>query len=308
VRVVVGGLLFSVLPLCITSCCGQPIVVPASSNPRTHPENVLKILSWNVFLMPVNASPRNRERAAAIAQELLAQDFDILCLQKVFDDCARETLETALAVRYPHRFGPANSCKSPFPNSGVLLLSRIPLTDYHELQFDESADVEVLSRKGALMVSGEFAGHPIQIVATHLQGDDAPYYRPYHQHIRNRQIRQIALELLYPHAKSDAVIFVCGDFSTPRGSPGYQHLLTTLGVRNGPGYRVTLDDSIANDLAGSRTGRARELDYILVRENHLPITGNWERIIFRRSGWDGPRGRTDLSYRYAVGASFEFGQ
>src|SRR5580765_8244645 len=56
------------------------------------------ILTWNVWMMPqwTGASPRNEPRAAAIAAALLEEDFDILCLQKVFDADARYILERSL--------------------------------------------------------------------------------------------------------------------------------------------------------------------------------------------------------------------
>jgi len=67
---------------------------------------MLKVLTWNIWMMPpwTHASPDNGARAAAIAQVVLALDYDILCLEKVFDSAAREVLATRLAGRYPHAY------------------------------------------------------------------------------------------------------------------------------------------------------------------------------------------------------------
>src|SRR5262249_19927258 len=114
-----------------------PVISPQPEQPSDGARSSLTLLTWNIFMMPswTCESPTNDERAAAIAKELLDRDFDILCFQKAFDGSARGVLERALAVRYPYRFGPANNSFSLRINSGVWVLSRLPLTDYQQIQF-----------------------------------------------------------------------------------------------------------------------------------------------------------------------------
>lgn len=278
----------------------------------------LKVLTWNIWMMPtwVFQSPNNAGRAAAIGVELSKLDFDILCLEKAFDSGARDVIGNALGGCHPYRYGPANDAGLSLKiGSGVWVLSRIPLTDYHEIQFNESAGVESFSRKGAVLLSGAVGSHKFQIVATHLQGDDGPSYRPDYQLIRNHQMAQISSDLIEPHADKTVPRLVCGDFCTPRWdednpfneSDGYRTMLATFGAENGPDNRVTLDDSrVHNDLAIDNTGRAAELDYILLRSAGCAVTADWSRLVLRSRGWDGPNGRQDLSYRYGVGASVAF--
>jgi endonuclease/exonuclease/phosphatase family metal-dependent hydrolase len=275
----------------------------------------LKLLTWNIWMMPgwVHASPRNGPRAAAIAAEIGKLDHDILCFEKAFDTEARDVLWAALHGRYPYRFGPANSTGlSVKVNSGVWVLSRVPLTGYREIEFDKSAGVEVLSRKGAMMLSGEHGGHRFQLVATHLQGDDGPDFRPDRQRIREWQMNQIYVELVKPHQQAGVPLFVCGSFATPRyeekqpgvETEGYRYLMATFGAENGAALRITSDDDVRrNDLAQGNTGRATEEDYILVRRNGCAVTTEWSRLILRHRGWDGPHGRQDLAYDYAVAAA-----
>src|SRR5206468_3541931 len=61
----------------------------------------LNILTWNIWMMPpwTFQSPRNEQRAEAIAAELLKLDVDVLCLQKAFHKPARTVLERALSAR-----------------------------------------------------------------------------------------------------------------------------------------------------------------------------------------------------------------
>jgi hypothetical protein len=106
---------------------------------------------------------------------------------------------------------------------------------------------------------------------------------------------------------------VCGDFGTPRfadacadETASYHNMLSTLGVENGVPCRITLDET-DNELARSDTGRKNELDYVLVRKNGCELDVERTRHVFKRSGWDAAQQRTDLSYRYAVGAKITFG-
>src|ERR1051325_9171199 len=110
------------------ACASAPRIMPVSTpDPvkfdacRIRGNRSFTILTWNVFMMPpwIHESPRNGPRAAAIAAALLERDFDILCLQKVFDGDARQILEGGLAAKYPYRFGPANDSCSLKINSGV---------------------------------------------------------------------------------------------------------------------------------------------------------------------------------------------
>jgi len=85
-------------------------------------------------------------------------------------------------------------------------------------------------------------------------------------------------------------------------------MLSNFRAENGREFRVTLDDSLAdNDLASDNTGRKNELDYVMIRANDCELTVERERHIFRRTGWDSSgKNRRDLSYRYAVSAAIQF--
>lgn len=301
--------------------CASPRLVPAPWPDLTHFDScpkggVLTILTWNIFMMPewVRESPRNQARAAAIAAELLTYDFDILCLQKVFDNAARDVLVGALASRYPYRFGPANDSSSIKLNSGVWVLSRHPLVDYQEIEFGECSCWECFARKGALMVSGTCESIPFRLIATHLQGEEGDAFTVKNQAIRDRQMIEIRNRLIVPHLQPGTPFIICGDFGTPRLSDSYpaetasyRKMLDTLGVENGQGLRLTLvDDPRENQLATGSTGRKNELDYVFIRTNGARVDVERARYVLKRSGWDPQTNRSDLSYRYAVAAKLTF--
>jgi endonuclease/exonuclease/phosphatase family metal-dependent hydrolase len=260
-------------------------------------------------------SPKNTLRARAIGAELLKHDAHILCLEKAFDGGAREVLRGILGARYPHRYGPVNKSGGLFKtNGGVWILSQLPLRDYHEIEFSDNDGVESFSRKGAMILTGSLGGSRFQVVGTHLQGDDGPFFDPDKQEVRDKQLHQLSCQLLARFATPTLPLFVCGDFCTPKYDPNrpaklsaaYGRMLETLRVADGPGDRITLDDRRAyNDIADDNRGRQAELDYILVRSNGHAMRGTWERKVFRHDNWDGA-GHRDLSYRYAVTAAVTF--
>ena len=324
------GWLGVLLLAAMAGCCarrweGARITVPAAP-PAAGVEagpSVLRILSWNVWLMPpwTLTSPGNSDRAAAIAAALKPLDLDILCLQKMFDRDARAVLMDALIERYPYQYGPANVDCSFNLTSGVVVLSRIPLSGYRETTFKRAAGIERFSNKGAMLLAGRIGAHPFQLVSTHLQGDDVPAFVPEKQVIRNEQMAQINDELIKPYADPSMPLFLCGDLNTPRygdptrrdprhlvEGPDYRRMLALFGAENGPAYRITMDDARAhNDIAPDNQGRTEEFDYVLVRKGGADITGVWERLILRHPGWAGGGDRRqDLSYHWATKATFTF--
>ena len=89
----------------------------------------------------------------------------------------------------------------------------------------------------------------------------------------------------------------------------YKEMLRTFNAENGAEARITLSDSLLdNDMATDDTGRKNELDYVLIAANGCPLSVQRARYVLRRQGWDTPPSvRSDLSYRYAVGATVAFG-
>ena len=256
----------------------------------------------------------NLSRAKAIGHELLKKDYDMLCLEKVFDNRARKVLTEELGARYPYRCGPANSGCSIKANSGVWVLSKFPIHEMQEIEFDDCGCIECLSRKGAMLLEANFHGHPFELLATHLQGEEGPVLTEKNNQVRKRQMEQIAKELLGKDINLNEPIFICGDFGTPRrdeinpqlNSPNYVEMLKILGAENDEQDRTTLNDNLwRNDLAQDNTYRTSEEDYILVKSNGIPLNISRDVVVLRNSTWDGSK-HNDLSYRYGVSAEIRF--
>jgi endonuclease/exonuclease/phosphatase family metal-dependent hydrolase len=278
---------------------------------------VLRILTWNIFMMPawIHESPRNEPRGAAIGATLREQDLDVICLQKAFDRGARDSLARALGGDYAYRYGPINDRTGVEINGGVWVLSRRPLIDYREIEFRDCGSVECFSRKGAMLLSGRCGPTPFRLVVTHLQGEEGPRFTEKNQRVRLDQMRAVQAQLVQPNLEPGVPFLICGDLGTPRftddgrtETAAYREMLATFGADNGAEARITLDETpTGSALARSAAGRRNELDYVLVRPNGARVTVQRERVILQRGGWDEPAGgRRDLSYRYAVSARVTF--
>ena len=235
-----------------------PVIQPAGSQRQT-----LKILTWNIYMLPF-CSPvnGNNRRARGIAQELSKSDFDILVFEEAFDFGARKILRAKLVNTFPYIYGPANDSYWPFrTNSGLWILSKIPLHQLEAIEFESRSGIDAMARKGAVLFEGEWQGQNFQLLGTHLQADSP-------DNIRRRQCEEIAGKLLKKYARNEVPQIVCGDFNIDNDDPdNYHFMLTTLDARNGSleGNLQSSYDEIDNDLAKCENGKKRLIDYVLLR-------------------------------------------
>ena len=227
----------------------------------------LKILSWNIYMLPyISLFNNNGERAKSIAKNLENSDCQIIVFQEAFSSKCRNILSKALFPNYPYQYGPANRNTLPLrTNSGLWVVSKIPLTELGEIQFSTSKGFDAVARKGAVLFEGCFNGSCFQLLGTHLQADAL-------DKVRNQQCSEIREHLLNPNFKQDTPQFICGDFNIDRNdSLNYRQMLKTLDAQNGQ-ISGTIDvtyDEVNNNLAKIVNGKRRVIDYVLVRNGQL---------------------------------------
>jgi len=97
---------------------------PEKENP---PLKKIKILSWNIYMLPhlVAAHSNKSERATVIGETLMRSDYDVIFFQEAFHSTARNKILTQLQNKFPYHAGPANrrffSLKT---NSGLWIFSK----------------------------------------------------------------------------------------------------------------------------------------------------------------------------------------
>ena len=227
----------------------------------------LKILTWNIYMLPFCAKyHRNSKRAEGIAREITQYNYDIIVFEEAFDYRARKILRSQLKGDFPFIYGPANESLFSFRiNSGLWILSKVPLHQLEQIEFRNRFGVDAFARKGAVLFEGEWQGQPFQLLGTHLQNDSPDT-------IRHGQCHEISDKLLNKYARADVPQIVCGDFNIEfEDKDNYRDMLRILDAENGglQGDLQSSFDEVDNKLAQKINGKRQLIDYVLVRNNKI---------------------------------------
>lgn len=270
---------------------------------RWQESSELRILSWNIYMLPyLSLFNDNDKRAKAIAERLNGSNYHLIVFQEAFSSKCRNIMSKILLAGFPYQYGPANEKRfSLRTNSGLWIVSKFPLTQLDQIKFSESKGYDAVARKGAVLFEGNFKGRNFQLLATHLQAEDS-------HDLRIKQCQEIKEHLLNPHFKKSIPQFLCGDFNIDMFDSGkYIEMLRILDASNGQinGERMVTYDEINNNLAYKPNGKRRILDYALVR--NAEIIESIERKVqtFLTGVGDG---ESNLSDHYAMEVNVSFSE
>ncbi|MFN5309943.1 MAG: endonuclease/exonuclease/phosphatase family protein [Candidatus Kapaibacterium sp.] len=200
----------------------------------------MKILSYNVALLPDVARFQRRKdskavqnvRANEIAKFINESDYDIVCLQEVFDEDDRNILINGLDK---NKYNPNNSVTKISDNdflhedSGLFVVSKYNLIKSSYEEFHESSGWEVFSDKGILGLHYKDNDRNLFIVNTHLQSDIVYCQTRQSQLL---QIRRFLFRLLEKHkdiiSQPTTELYVVGDFNVIGESCEYGDMLHYL--------------------------------------------------------------------------------
>jgi sphingomyelin phosphodiesterase len=261
----------------------------------------LKILTWNIYMLPhCSWIHGNCSRARVIAEQLKSSPYDIIVFEEAFDYKARKIIRRQLQELYPFIYGPANeSFFSIRTNSGIWILSKVPLKKLKEIEYKNRFGIDAMARKGAVMFEGEWNGRLFQLVGTHLQADSP-------DEVRREQCNEISNLLLKQFSKENVPQIVCGDFNIEmEDALNYHYMLNALDAENGlmEGDIHTSFDEIDNQLAKKQNGKKQLIDYVLVRNSRW-VKNIRRRISVIRAYHDNIL--MELSDHYGVEATFNF--
>ncbi len=260
-------LLVLTLSLSLSSCLRTPVREYDKYAQQAPEKEELKILSWNIYMLPPLIKRQfKKKRARRIPEVILPEGYDIIVFQESFHFWARHILRRKLKQEYPYQYGPANMrAASIRTNSGIWIVSKIPLTPLGTVRYDECSGFDCMSRKGSALLEGTWQGQQFQILGTHLESGD--------QEVRNTQYPQVRA-ILDEHKKDGVPQIICGDFNTAKKSADYPKMLEMLDAEDGEllNQEITLDGT-SDDFKNRGTGRtsAKIIDYIFYRGNgHVP--------------------------------------
>lgn len=223
----------------------------------------LKLLSWNIFMLPEFITFTNKvERAIEIGEMLRNSDYDVIVLQEAFMKKARVIIYEMIKDSFPYIIEPANNEVFSFKsNSGVWILSKVKLNVLGTTKFKFCKEADCMARKGAMMVEGEKNGKKFHLIGTHLQAENYP-------HIRKRQFKQIQDELISRFSKKDIPLIIGGDLNTEKmDTLHYKDMLMSLDAEDGD-----LEGEVQATWGGmnykfDKKDKNPILDYILLRKN-----------------------------------------
>lgn len=274
--------------------------LPAFSQPAEDAGKELKILSWNIYMLPRFAlHTGKRKRAREIVKEIPKENYDIIVFQEAFHGDARRIIKRAFKKLYPYRIGPAN--RRPWlikTSSGVWILSKIPLKKIKSIQYkDCHGFVDCMARKGALLVEGEYNGQKFQLLGTHIQagGPDSVKQKQYE-----------AIRTLIDENKQEGVPqILAGDFNMGKHRDGYPNMLKTLDINEyEPDGEFKFSASSLNDW---REGdKDRLIDFIFYKPNGVEpktLIRNVRRFVSPEPCF---KNHCDLSDHFAVEAIIKF--
>jgi len=269
-------------------------------NNQVSTNQFLKILSWNIYMLPyIGWMNNNTKRAEVIAMILKNENYDILVFQEAFDSSCRNRILKHLFYDYPFQYGPVNSERNYFEtNSGLWVLSKIPLKIVQSIEFEEEKSFDAISRKGAVLFQGKYNENDFQLLATHLQADVFNY-------VRKSQEKQLVTQLLHPYAKKGIPQIICGDMNTSsKDLQDYYYMIFTCKCENSLYFstHAVSYNELENKLAAKKTPRPRSLDYILLRKTEGFITIKRRLRVFKGLEISG---LFDLSDHYAIEAEVQ---
>ncbi len=266
------------------------------------PPEKIKILSWNIYMLPGIVKAKGKgERATAIGEKLKDSDYDIIVFQEAFQRKARKRIFSQLKEKFPYQTGPANqkliSCKT---NSGIWIFSKHPIVSSHSIIFKNKSGIDAFSRKGGLIAEVMIDKTLIQIAGTHLQNSGQAW-------IRQSQCVEFYNRLLKTFYREGVPQIVCGDFNINRErEEEYNFMLQTLRATDGEllGELKYTYDRQQNDLHVELGTKRDLIDYILIRDQQNQFASTLRQIKMIRGNW--APNHADLSDHFALEAEIKF--
>lgn len=247
-----------------------------SLSARSFGADTLRILSWNIFMVPPGIFKSDQvNRGKMIAEVLDRSGADVIILQEAFMKKTRDIIQQKIGGVYVHHTGKPKGSGFFKTNSGVWVLSRLPIEDLRFVRYKNCKGTDCFGGKGAYVFSVTKNGHTSYIAGTHVQSGAQPA-------TRQKQFAQLVAETAYIPA--DVPLLILGDLNTDLYLPDeHRAMLETLQAEDGPTEGEKYSYAADNDLAKRFFGENNSsLDYLLVRDKAHKIS-SVKRTIHRYS-------------------------
>jgi hypothetical protein len=294
------------------------------------PYQFLKILSYNVYLLPNTVRKSGQGIRAGLLPARLS-GYDVIVFNETFDDAARDSLLAGLSDEYPYRTSILGFDAGIHQDGGVIIVSRWPILAEDQRVFRDPRPGEPMfgpcpgsqccygndwqapftesdctGKKGVVYAMLEKQGQRYHIFGTHLQSG-TPYWE-----LRNAQAEYIRYFIGARNIPSNEPVIIAGDMNVDKyDQERYNDFIAKLNAthpaQRGPAYSF---DGAKNDL-NLNDDVQQYLDYVFYSNDHLrPCNSSNElRLIRAREPWREffwEDWYWDLSDHYPVEGKFTF--
>jgi endonuclease/exonuclease/phosphatase family metal-dependent hydrolase len=174
-------------------------------------EQRLKIMTFNIWDLPLWFNKERRARIGKVADYLKRQDADIICLQETWDAENQQFLREKMSPEFFCAYGEYRSQKRWLKDlsnfcGGLMIFSRFPIDGEAFFPFWRLnySPTEMVGHKGFLEAIVETPWGKIRVVDTHLHS-----WTFWGGKFRLRQLKKIMNHL----GKDGSPVILCGDFN-----------------------------------------------------------------------------------------------
>ncbi len=225
----------------------------------------LKVISYNIWDLPLWFVKKRKERIEKVAHYLASSGADVICIQEAWTTENRAVLFTIMGAA-GYAWAVAREVSVLVGNSGLITFSKLPIKEKKFTPFSRlsSAFVELFSAKGVLETVVETPTGPLSVFNTHLH---SPAWF-LSQRIRLRQMKKMLGALTVVNGPA----VLAGDFNEDRmweqksftSILEAAHFSPPLAVDEDllPSYRL---ENEYVDIWINREKASRRYDYIFIR-------------------------------------------
>lgn len=189
----------------------------------------IRILSWNIFMLPKPIKfSYQKERTEYIIQHLAKENFDVVLLQEAFSGDFRNKVQDSLKKLYPHQsYLDRQSGSLTVYGSGAYILSKYPIGRNEFAYYADCGKSDCFASKGvSLSTITHPSGKMIQIANTHLQSGKEK------SKIRFKQLEQVK-RLIETYKIKDVPQVLVGDLNIDALTGNdYQKMLDLLNMKS----------------------------------------------------------------------------
>jgi len=256
----------------------------------------LRLLTYNLAMLPSPSGKGKKTRAEAFIREVFQQapQFDIICLQEIFDENIREYLKKNLESDYPYIIEKSSDHDVFNQDSGIFLASKLEIKRHIFCEFTAKKCLtsDAFADKGILVTCFELETDNIRrmlhVYSAHLQSTESYYQTRAKQLSQLRDVIEKALEAEIKRTPANHLYAVLvGDFNVIGESQEYLKMISRLGhpkdlfrIKNptNKGYTWNSQENRFIHLNDKKDHDLQRLDYAMVYD-HIPYSEDSHDII-----------------------------